>query len=271
MTTRHKLLITELNNFEMEYYLQNAEEIVDPKILPPHIHDRLEVYVLLEGNASFMVEHNVYKLKPLDIIISKPNEIHNCIINTKTVHRHLCFWFKVNCDFLFSSLINHDFGTNNLISPNNEDKQYLEKLFYKLKDASNNNDGLLEYSLSTEFIYILNKYSGIDNNAIRIPDTLKKILNDINFNFAEIPSINYLTEKYYISHSQLCRLFKEYLHTSPKLYLETKRLANAKILLKNGKKVIDACIESGFPDYSNFIRLFKNRFGITPNQYKKSL
>ena len=103
-----------------------------------------------------------------------------------------------------------------------------------------------------------------------LPNTLKKILNDINKNFAEIPSINYLTDKYFISHSQLCRLFKQYLHTTPKLYLETKRLANAKIMLKNGKTVIEACIESGFPDYSNFIRLFKTSFGMTPNQYKKS-
>ena len=66
------------------------------------------------------------------------------------------------------------------------------------------------------------------------------------------------------------RLFKEHLNTTPKTYLESKRLVHSQILLKEGKSVLDACMESGFPDYSNYIRLFKRRFGVTPKQYKDS-
>jgi AraC-like DNA-binding protein len=54
------------------------------------------------------------------------------------------------------------------------------------------------------------------------------------------------------------------------MYLESKRLAHSQILLKEGKSVLDACMESGFSDYSNYIRLFKRRFMITPKQYKDS-
>ena len=265
-----KLSLPELCNFDMEYYISDDETPVEPRILPPHIHDNLEAYVLLEGNPSFMVENKIYKLKPLDIVVSKPNEIHNCIIECKTVHKHMCFWFNPSSEFLFSGLTQRKFGENNLITPSDTDKARLKELLHSLTKASLEEKHLLEYSLATEFIYILNKSSGEDNISAMLPNTLKKILNDINKNFAEIPSINYLTDKYFISHSQLCRLFKQYLHTTPKLYLETKRLANAKIMLKNGKTVIEACIESGFPDYSNFIRLFKTSFGMTPNQYKKS-
>ena len=63
-------------------------------------------------------------------------------------------------------------------------------------------------------------------------------------------------------------MFRKYLKTSPKSYLETKRLAYSRILLRQGKSVVDACAESGFSDYSNYIRLFKRRFGITPNKYR---
>ena len=54
-----------------------------------------------------------------------------------------------------------------------------------------------------------------------------------------------------------------------KMYLETKKLAYSRMLLKEGMPVADACSLAGFSDYSNFIRLFRLRFGITPNKYKK--
>ena len=54
------------------------------------------------------------------------------------------------------------------------------------------------------------------------------------------------------------------------MYIETKRLSYSRLLLNSGKSVLAACMESGFPDYSNYIRLFKGRFKITPNQYKNA-
>ena len=90
-----------------------------------------------------------------------------------------------------------------------------------------------------------------------------------NIHFAtKYISHTYLTKKYNISSSTLNRLFNDNLQTSPKLFLETKRLAHSRKLLREGNSVMDACMKSGFPDYSNYIRLFKKRFNMTPNQYK---
>ena len=107
-----------------------------------------------------------------------------------------------------------------------------------------------------------------DPSSQYLPPQLKEILSDIDKNFKEIHSLEYLQQKYYISATTLNRLFREYLHITPKYYLNSKRLSHARILLKNGKSVLNACLESGFSDCSNFIRLFKKRFGITPSQYK---
>ena len=63
-------------------------------------------------------------------------------------------------------------------------------------------------------------------------------------------------------------MFKVYLNTTPKLYIETKKLAFSRKLLKDGLSVGEASVEAGFLDVSNFIRLFKRRFGVTPREYK---
>ena len=56
---------------------------------------------------------------------------------------------------------------------------------------------------------------------------------------------------------------------TPKRYLEDKKLQKACILLKEQRKVIEACFESGFSDYSHFISIFKKNFNTTPMKYKK--
>jgi AraC-like DNA-binding protein len=51
--------------------------------------------------------------------------------------------------------------------------------------------------------------------------------------------------------------------------LRKKRLFASMDCLRNGASVAEAALESGFPDYSNYIQLFKKQFGITPLNYKK--
>lgn len=270
MTQIHTLKIPTVSNFEMEYYYATEEARYNARNFPPHLHDRLEMYVLLDGDASFMVESNLYKLNSFDAIISKPNEMHNCILNTDSVHRHLCFWFDPSCDFLFADFLSHNFGENNRLSPDENGKARLSVLFEELRISTDQKDGQRQFYLLLEILDIYRKSIAKKDFVQYLPPTLKIILADINAHFTTIHDLSYFTEKYFLSQSTLNRLFRTYLHTTPKIYLETKRLGHSKILLKEGKTVLEACMQAGFPDYSNYIRLFKKRFGITPGQYRDS-
>jgi methylphosphotriester-DNA--protein-cysteine methyltransferase len=141
----------------------------------------------------------------------------------------------------------------------------------ELHKAALQKDTLQQYSLALRFICLLrgNQTSKQDLSPY-IPQTLQTILDDINVNFASIKDLDYFAEKYFISLSTLQRLFKKHLHTTPKMYIETKRLAYSRQLLKQGVSVFDACMQAGFPDYSNYIRLFRNRFGMTPKRYQEN-
>jgi len=258
-----------IQTFDMEYYITRDEELHVPKPYPPHMHDNLEFYIHIEGDASFIVEKSLYKLSPGDVIISKPNEIHNCIINSCSAHKHMCFWFDTSCEFLFKSFLDKDFGTNNHISLSDDEKKELFSICKKIEQSTLNSDKQGEFIHGAELVhYLSSKVS--NSNFKKIPANLQKILNYVNKNFASINSIDELAELFFISRSTLCRLFATHLHTTPKSYLESKRLANSRILLKRGSSVFDACVSSGFPDYSNYIRLFKKTFGITPKQYKET-
>ena len=260
----------DVTGFEASYYFSVSEKEYMPYNFPPHMHDALEIYVLLEGDVSFMVEHNLYHLQKGDAIITKPNEIHNCILNRQGMHKHLCIWFSPHVKALVGDFLEHDFGKSNLLSPSAQDKESLLGLYEDLR-ACNEKDGKrYEFLLLLQILETLGKSLSHTLAPQQMPPELQNILNDINDHFLEIKSLEYFTEKHFISQSTLNRLFRTYLRTTPGLYLEAKRLAHSRLLLKKGKSVLAACMESGFSEPSNYIRLFKKRFGITPGQYRES-
>ncbi|MEG2350978.1 MAG: AraC family transcriptional regulator, partial [Hungatella sp.] len=71
-------------------------------------------------------------------------------------------------------------------------------------------------------------------------------------------------DKYYLSH-----LFKKETESTIFQYILVKRIAQAKELLSLGSSVTEACQQSGFNDYANFIRSFKKVTGYSPGHFKK--
>lgn len=265
------LRMPDLCGYRVKYYFSDSISEENPKNWTPHIHDTLELYVLVEGDVSFAVESSTHKLTPGDAIITKPNEIHNCILNSRSVHRHLCFWFDTSSDLIFKDFLAHDYGRGNHISPSAEAKAQLLPLYRRIVEAHERGDTFTEFYLSLEILGIFRQHLTLrDTEDADYPPLMREILLDVTENIARIKNLDYLSAKYYLSQSTLYRLFRTYLNTTPRQYIETKRLAYSRKLLKNGLSVKDTAREAGFSNESNFIRLFKSRFGITPRGYKMS-
>ncbi len=65
--------------------------------------------------------------------------------------------------------------------------------------------------------------------------------------------------------------FYEYYHTTPGKWLTEKKLDYAKMLLYTSKQSIsDVAYNSGFENVSHFSRIFKEKFGNSPLQYRKN-
>ena len=265
----HELNVPLDFQMDMKYYLDNDATEKPGKQYPTHIHDTLEIYILFEGDISFMVENSLYKLKPMDMIITKPNEVHNCIINSNTIHKHACFWFDPSNDFLFSALLAHEFGEGNLCTPRPEDAEKIREICLSFERAAAEQDKKRQLCLCFELLYYVEKNLGAEAMCAEVlPKLLREILEDIRDNLCHIHTLGYFEEKYFISTSTLHRLFYKYMRVSPKVYLESKRLAYSRLLLERGMSVGEACETAGFSDYSNYIRVFRTRFGMTPLRYR---
>lgn len=257
--------------FEAAFYVYENRRNQPPKRYAPHIHDTLEIYFLLNGESSFSVENEIYNLYAGDAVISRPYELHYCLRNKTARHSHACIWVAPSAKFLLGDFLK---SRRTRITLPEAEKIELINAVYRLKAAADRRDTQAQYA---HIIYILNllrpalEKNGADEARTQpLPPVLSAILDDISANFREIESANSLAAKYFVSRSTLARLFAEYMHVTPKAYVESQKLAQARKMLRGGASVYATAAASGFSDSSNFIRLFKARFGITPAKYKSS-
>ena len=81
--------------------------------------------------------------------------------------------------------------------------------------------------------------------------------------------ISEIAETLFVNESYFSKLFKEEFGLTPENYLIVRKIAEAKKYLEMGASVKEACFLSGFHNYSNFIRTFKNFEGYSPGNLEK--
>ncbi len=74
-----------------------------------------------------------------------------------------------------------------------------------------------------------------------------------------------------VSRAHLSRLFKAYTMESIHEYLTNLRMQMCRQLIADGQSVLDSSIESGFSNYSSFVKSFKKLYGMTPLDFRKKL
>ena len=95
------------------------------------------------------------------------------------------------------------------------------------------------------------------------------ILEYINQNIKNTITIKHLATHFYLSESYICRIFKATTGTTINKYVTARRISIAKSLLASGLSVNEAAAESGFNDYSNFLKAFTKAVGLSPKKYAK--
>lgn len=259
--------LLDLNN--IKYSLHYRAGFIDTTVRSSdfsHIHGCTELYLNVEGDVSFLVKNQIYPITSGDIILTYPNEFHHCIYHSSCLHKHFCLWISDENKNILSLL--PKVNTPRLRLPQEEKKALIE-LFYELLEADRVGDKL---SSATAMLNIFKLLQQIDvgEQGLRkkhLPENLQKILDYINFNYSTLTNACELEDVFFISASTLNRWFQKYLHISPKAYLESVKLSNAKRMLNEKKSVTETCFVCGFPDLSHFIRIFKKKFGTTPGKY----
>jgi len=250
-----------------------------------HYHDFNKIIIFISGKVTYLIEGKAYKLRPWDILLVNSNEVHKPLIDTEEAYERIVIW--VNSSFLTE----HNSKNCNLLSCFEvafKEKlnlirlkaEYLSDIKYILSQletawkSKEFGSDILKNSLFLQLIVYVNRlFLGTEDhketNDIEYDEAVAVILNYINENLKEALSIESIAEKFYMSKYYLMHKFKAHTGYTVHNYILQKRLILAKELIKKGKPVTEVYIDCGFSDYSNFIRAFKNSYGVAPKKYYK--
>ena len=237
-----------------------------------HSHDNyIEIFIVTEGKIVHHIGNKQTVMKTGDAFIVFPKQYHKHSQYKNYESQHINLTCKVPFAKEFLKVLFNDKSATCASQLIHLNSLYFEMVlnFQKLILESQN-EAYWNVSLKSFIIFVFSLfYVNTDDNGM--PDWLKSFiqkLNNINlsndFKLSEI----YKVSNY--SQTTICREFKKYTGTTIVAYINNLRLTYACNLLKNTTFPLwKISNDVGFQSQAHFTRLFKEKYGITPLQYRK--
>lgn len=249
---------------------------------PLHTHNTsYEMMLILSGNVEYFINGTAYHLTSGNITFIRPNDIHGVHILDDTPYERTPIHFG---EQLASSLRTKEcnllecFSRSNPIGHLSQDEMdifsgYIQNMLQSLNKMDFGWDMEVRAYLTLALI-LANKalrYSPI-KDMTSVPPTIQETLRFVDEHLSEHLDIQAIADHVNVSKSRLMHLFKESTGMTLWTYVQNKRIGIAKELLQKGRSITDACYESGFQDYSHFIKVFQKLNGqMTPGKFVKDV
>ena len=108
------------------------------------------------------------------------------------------------------------------------------------------------------------------SNSYHVPSYIVDMKKSFDTAYDEQYSLDELAQKYDVNKYRLCREFAQYYEDTPLQYLNSVRLEKAKeLLLHSDEKIVTIGQMVGIENTNHFIRLFKEKNGVTPLAYRR--
>lgn len=268
-------------DYELQYkrdtYLKDVEL---------HHHDFYEIYFLLAGDVTYLIESRIVHVMPGDLLLISPKELHQvCIQPEMSVYERYVLWVdpdtirQLSNDHtdLFSGLDPSRPGCGNQLRLGSEDRSRIQSLMEQLHRESAEEDfggEMLRRSLLTQLLVTINRLvlqqGTYSEESTQTSRAVRQVVTYVNLHYSEPISLDMLAEKFYVSKYHLSHEFNRQVGTSVYRYIQKKRLLMARQLMAQGKRPNEVYTSCGFGDYAGFYRAFKAEYQIGPREFFQS-
>lgn len=249
----------------------------------PHGHDFYELYYFSKGNITYIVEGNHYFLLPGDIILLSPGETHQALLMRENPsYEHIVvriasgFMEQLRIQELNLANCFHSASSThtNLLRMPAPQRQRVENTLRDLMAESYfvSTEALLAKTCLLSYALVgINLMYSLDQNIFQTARSSGLVISDIsnyiNEHYNEPLTLDDLTSRFFISKSHLLREFKHIYNTSVHQYIIHKRISVARDMMTDGISPTEVYLQCGFRDYSNFFRVFKSEYDMSPIEY----
>ena len=240
------------------------------KICPLHAHQYYELELVLDGEATHIVNGREYEIKRGCAYILSPLDFHTYVLYSPLNHICLNFDTSVISTKLISKIFSLD--KTKPITLSEERIRDASAIGDILMKECRKEDGGCSIELCESFLALILADSESENNSIKsVKDAgMHRAIAYLNTHFFEDPSLEDIAKVAGYNPSYFSDIFKKHVGENYVSRLNSIKVEYAKVLLSHGALVTDACFDSGFRSLSSFLSIFKKCTGMSPNDYKKA-
>jgi len=253
----------------------------DPADFYVHAHERMELLLFISGDASCNVESSEYIMKPYDLLIMRAAEVHRTQILSQAPYERIAVHFSPALiesldseGILLRPFLQRPLGRLNHYSGDDVKSRWLREALDGLDSAVPGPRARLR--VLTALLNLLSDISEVFEGR-KSPgqdqeneDLSAQLIEYINANLFDEISLKSISRRFYMSQSQLNRIFGKATGSPVWEYVRIKRLLAAREKILAGERANVACAMCGFKDYSSFYRAYKARFGHAPSEERST-
>ncbi len=279
-----------LNKINKEINSQGTEEFPVAKYkenlkiqsVPYHWHEEIEFIVVTSGEMELVVELEKIVIKKGEGIFINSGRLHSCSDYNNSNCTIKSFVFHPRFIYGETTSILYQKYFHSLLQEASTDFLYLENKLceeilkaHEILEENFAYEILLQGSLSEIMIEVLKLVKNLKKPSTskerKILARCKKMVLFIRENYNKEITLLDIGNSGGVKESECLRTFKMVLNISPIKYLKNTRLENAELLIKTTTfPIIDISLDCGFSDTSYFTKSFKEKYKMTPSEYRKN-
>ncbi len=254
---------------------------------PIHRHEFIELVYVVEGETTHFVDGKPFRVNSGEILLIDYNQSHsffihkdmtyfNLLVKPEYISRNLADAENIYDIFSFFILDKYFDSQNNRVSVirfSGAEKLEMDSLAEKMNEEWKAKEPGYELAMEgymrlifSRIIRTLRK-SNIHNFFDAITPGL---LEYIDANFTKKLTLSELANKCFYNPAYLGRAFKNTFNVSLHEYINKKRVAYAqKLLLETDETASFIAASVGYADEKQFFKVFKEKVGCTPGQYRE--
>ena len=254
-------------------FVDTEEEILAVKRVArhvsPHLHNALEIVWVTEGALELGVGQELYHMENGDIGFVFPNIIHHYQVFTD---RENVAVFIKSPPFVLSTfdeiLLNYA-PEYPIIKAGDVDRETYRALGAVLK-TKQTEFAIVQAYLQIVLARCIRNFKLVEKRSVGSDDLIYQTVAYVSGNFKNTFSLEDMAKDLGVSKYVLSRIFSKTFHSNFKQYLNDTRLDYARRRLENTEdSITNICLDSGFDSQRTFNRVFKERFRVSPTEYRK--
>ncbi|MBB3113903.1 xylan 1,4-beta-xylosidase [Paenibacillus phyllosphaerae] len=247
--------------------------------IPSHWHNSVEIIFVLRGTLEVTVNQTMTALSEGDVLLINSCHVHEVIgLDKNIIATYLIPDAYLKANLKGVEAASFGFDSHSAGKERRPALDRIRQLLAEMVQLKHKKSEYYELDMQARMLQIFS----ILLKQFRIPasgeavsekymERMLRIIDYLETHYREPISLQDLADREYLSVPYLSKFFGENFGLNFQSYLTSIRLKNAveSLLRLEEAPIADMAMEHGFPNAKSFYAAFKNKYHMTPNDYRK--